>query len=150
MSLCSPPNGLVFYSNPLLWVCTIDCRPICPLWGGGGGRGGSGFKWVSLRRCVKCNFGARYLLHQTQSRDRHPFWFRGTQGTWGLSSAEHSVVQPCDHDLNPAVNPDFDVRNGFIHFAARIQLKLAIRTSASLPITPSTKRENKEKCFRWS
>ena len=38
------------------------------------------------------------------------------QGTWDLSSTEHLGVRPRSRDCNLAVNPTFNVQNGFFRF----------------------------------
>ena len=71
---------------------------------------------MSLRRCARCGIVVRYLLRQYQSQTWRPVRFLGLQETWDLSSAEKPGLWPRDHNLNPAVNPAFNMRNGFIHF----------------------------------
>ena len=83
---------------------------------GGGTRERGGFKWLSLRRCAKCHFGAKYLLRQYQSWKWYPLWFPGTQGTSGLSCAEFPGVQPRDCNCDTTINPACDVQNWFVHF----------------------------------
>ena len=149
---CSLPNG-----NILTLILSYDFYPwaLPRLSVGGGGVGGetrvrSVFEWVSLRRCARCDFGAKYLLHQAQYWAGLPLWFLGPQGTWGLISADYPEVRHCGHNCDPTVNPAFNVQNGFTHFLTMSRLKLASTTSASLPIIPSIKRKNGEKCFHLS
>ena len=79
-------------------------------------RGMGGLEWVSWRRCARCNFDAKYLLRQTQSQARCPLWFPVPQWTWVSSSSEYPGVWLCNRSFDPSVNPDCDVRNGFVQF----------------------------------
>ena len=79
-------------------------------------RGVGGLKLVSSGRCVRCDFGAKYLLRQTQSQYRHPLWFPGPQGAWISIFAEYLGVIPRDGNCDMAVNRSCDVRNVFVQF----------------------------------
>ena len=106
------PSKLSYiYSDPLLWVHTLDLYTVrFPR--EGGRRGGlevgvDSNEWV----CA----GVRDAVLVTQSQDRLPIWFLGPQGTWGLSSAEYPEVLPRDSNYNLEVNLACELQNVFIH-----------------------------------
>ena len=101
-------------------------------------RGMGVLKWVSLRVCARSNFGAKYLLCQTQSQARFPLWLWVPQWNWGLISLEYPLIQPHNWNCDPSVNPACDVQISTSSFASMSQLKVASTTSASLPIISST------------
>ena len=115
-----------FYSEITVWVRTHERHPVRPPEGEGflfrvrsalhKTRGRGGFGWVSLRSCAQCELCAKYLLRQTQSQTRRSVRFPGLQGTWYLRSVDHLGLRPHDRDFDPSVNPNFNVRNDFIHF----------------------------------
>ena len=121
-----------FYAKFLVWICTHEYRLVCLFVYCGGGGGGCGvfrawrvfretsgrgkFECLRLCRCVWNCLGARNLFLQAQPWTRLPIWIPGPQRTWNPISAEHSGVQPRDHDCDPDVNPTFNVQTGFFHF----------------------------------
>ena len=126
MFLCSFTNGNIVFSdilecstilsNPLRWVRTLERHPIHPSGGGWHeNRGRGGFKWVSSCKCAQCNFGAKYLLRQTQCQSWRPLWFKVPQGTWGSSSVDCPGLRPHDRNCDLAGNPACDMRNGCVH-----------------------------------
>ena len=50
----------------------------------------------------------------------------GGRWYWNPSSVEHPGVRLQDRNFNPAVNPTFNVQNGFFSFAAMSRLKVTI------------------------
>ena len=113
-------------------------------------RGMGGFEWVSSRRCVRCDFGVKYLLCQTHYQARCPLRFLVPQGTWVSISDMYPGLPPRECNFNQAVKTSCDTQNGFVHFhGAMSRLKVGSTTSASLLIIPSTDRTNGENFLCW-
>ena len=110
-------------------------------------RGRSGFEWMSLHRCVKCDLGARYLLRQDQYQNRRPVRFPGPQGTWESTSAENLGVQPSNRDYNPDINPTLNVKNGFIHFRGYELTQSGGYNLGLLALSPINQEEKWRKMF---
>ena len=109
------PSKWSFFYNPLRsslmgsYPWTSSCLSVGRGWCKFRGRGG--FKWVILRSCTRFNFGAKYLLRQTQPRSQCPIWLPNPQGTWGSRSTEYLGIWPSDRNCNWAINPARVVRN---------------------------------------
>ena len=112
------PFQMVNFLHPILSDLFYPCVLYRTyVWEGGcKTRGIGGIEWVISCVCAQCNFGAKYLLRQTQYWAWYPLWFLDPQCNWGLSSAEYPEIQPRDHNCCPAINPYCGVQNGSVQF----------------------------------
>ena len=97
--------GLHYAGNIRRWVLVIRIWYVA-----GGGRRNF------LRTFERKIHLARNILRQPKAWSRIPFQILILQGTGKVRFAEHAVVQPCDSDLHPAIDPSTYVLNGFLGF----------------------------------
>ena len=145
---CSPPNGLMFttilsYGLVTLSAITSVCRGV-------GGRKTRGL-YILMVADVCDAILAQYIYCAKLNPDSYTqlgsqvymrLGARAVQRTWEYDLVTVIEIRPLTQPLTCEMSSSI--------FSAMSQLKVAITTSASLPIITSTNRTNREKCFRWS
>ena len=112
---------------------------------GGRGWGHAGGEKSYVGVCAKL---LRSMIYCANLRPypRAPVWFLVPQGIREERYADNVVMQRCDRDCDPGVDPYTYVWKGSLNFSTISSIKFVSTTRGSFLSIPSTEENNGEKC----